>query len=584
MKNLRFVIIDNMPVHIYEARRLLTEIGADSDRIWPSDKNISLSILEQWETVFETLLNLKATGWNPDSDCVIALLDLALDKENKNAMEGEEQIKRHINGILRPYVTVVLSQSGAQAAAAGLDEMVDRVLDRRDIQQVDRSKSRNNMERAILAAIDAWKTRTKRNDSVSDDREPTVMLTDSPALRNAEAVMSTTTLKELAFRLVGPGTTVNISASDGGYSGTYLIRMDWFRDGSSHGLILKASREKKPLEDELAGWQKMATTYSAFVGLIPPLAEFSIQQAGLRNNSVWYLVQARISGPTLEEYLVDILSRHDGSTEFHSNGPLVDLFAKLVSKDRESMKLGLSTITPPSRFALREDDITRFFASVDLLLPIWDQCATMSEMTREIIETRGMVEPFQKLIISHWDQCLLANGLANLPAFYQHGDLNTRNIMFANQVTPQLIDFDSVDRWPAFYDLSQLEMHLALRLIDTKGLRDAFPDRISSWFSLWKAATDRRSASAPTPEVLDNGPSFCLFFQLVQRIGDGKRQLYNEYQHKLGAVSLSQLEQIVRVHQAIMMCTYQDATMFKRLLFLIIGIHEALQCGLLNTR
>jgi hypothetical protein len=172
-------------------------------------------------------------------------------------------------------------------------------------------------------------------------------------------------------------------------------------------------------------------------------------------------------------------------------------------------------------------------------------------------------------------------GLRETAGYNQHGDLNVRNIMAGEDGQIHLIDLARFGQWPIGYDLVRLELQCMLRLVDGGGVRAVFGDRLGEWVRLWHdlesgRLTERKNFPGGSGAQWDPGR------WLLHEIGVRREEVVHAAGEVFAGTELRRIVGLLRTYDAIKMCSYQDASWFKRLRFLLIALEEAGRSGLLS--
>jgi len=563
----RFVILDNHSYVVPVMKSLLRQLGYESKDIWPD----TARIFNDWTSVFDELASLQNQGWDPEQQCCVLLLDLALDDHDNSYSEGLARISQVATTLLEHYVKIVHTLYPTQIDSEFKRTSIDAVIDKRDTQNKDSRAGKIALRTGISVALRNWEKRTGRE--APNPPRFRWRLVDSPSARRAEAALGYEGVSELAERLAERWSDVLVTVLTGGYSGSYLLKVEGREGASRRSVVCKIAREREMLEQEIDSWKMAASNYNTFIGLIPPVVESQIQRLGTRGDA-WFIVQSTVPGHTLEDAVkqasVDgVLDAPTIKAEF---GPVLHRLFKMSEAGLRSTLDNGSTLT---RLYLTDLDTERFESSMPQLLELARVCVDKGYIDETSFSQRAATE-FQIGIVGDWKNAIRETGLATLPFHDQHGDLNPRNIILSGG-TPQLIDFARFGNWPVGYDLIRLQMQLLLRLIDSVSMNDSFPHNLREWLVIWRLITESSTISSPPADDTSTGlTTICLW--MVNEINRYLRDLFAMCPEP--HIDLRRCAHLIRVFEAIRMCSYQDASWFKRLWFLLLAIDSAEAAGL----
>jgi hypothetical protein len=157
----------------------------------------------------------------------------------------------------------------------------------------------------------------------------------------------------------------------------------------------------------------------------------------------------------------------------------------------------------------------------------------------------------------------------------QHGDMNPRNILLTDMNKSALIDYARFGEWPVGYDVIRLELQVMLRMLSRSNADDSFPHHLDDWLSFWSEVKDG---------VIPDRPRNCdpagVIASTLRMIADGRSQISDQYADESPPIA-RQLA-LLRCFDAIKMCSYQDATAFKRLFFLLVAVDCADTAGMMH--
>jgi hypothetical protein len=567
--DLRFIIVDNRSFYVEQLRQILLRLGHDPAAIWPPEN----TTFTDWDNVLTHLVRLEGGGeFDPRRHCCVLFLDLALDAKEKTFAEGVARITRHSTTTLDSFAKIVFTLYPTRAG--DLNDKVDAILDKKDIESGEVRAAALAVRRAISRATKAWESRTRRQAPLFAAKP--WHLKDSPSARRADAGLGADIIAELVDQEAGGWSGVTVSALGGGYSGSYLLKIDGQENGAPRSVMCKVARDKRILDAEIQCWRRAVATYEAFVGLIPPFASTEIKTVGAEREA-WYIVQSSVPGLTLE---ASVLSLGDSPQVPMARLQTTygGLFDRLTAMSQQSIRSGLQTEDVPSHFRFTAADVARFEASLNPLLSLYNACEDKKYTRREpLVKTA----PELLGLVKEWPSRLVIAGLAMLPCYEQHGDLNPRNILITETAGPQLIDFARFAHWPVAYDTVRFELQLSLRLFDAVGLADAFPEGIAKWDSIWLKSTGGITDVPSSPQ--DNSCEVDSGEWLLQMTGTWRDEIRRTCAATDPGIDVNRVTEVCRCFDALRMCSYQDATWFKRLWYLLIACRSAGAAGLIST-
>lgn len=568
----RVIIIDDSFEHIIHIRELLHHARVKDSigeiKVWPEGDR--KRVFTDWDKAWEAILQLRNTGYDPRQLPCILLLDVALGRESKDIQEGIEAIKKRAkNPLFDRYVTIAVT-SHQPAAREGLVGIVDGIIYKNQLLEAGPDSDRP-VEDLIFGLQDALRAWTKRTGShvTPASQGYSFRIVDSAAARRLEASVGRKGIGQLMARVGrGWGGDLAVEALSGGYSGAYLIRAK-ANDGARQ-LVIKLARERKVLEEELVRWQELLS-YPIFSEFMIPFHDTNIHDI---DHDLYYMTIESIVGNTLES---EILSdEHDtvlanGQTVPALMAKLFDSLQRIYMNNAERGACEYMTIT--------NEDADRFHDSMGFLLRLSKICHDRGYVSRENIYTDKEVENFFNTVVLAWDENIRKHGFDTFLVAPQHGDLNPRNILLASGGQIRLIDCARSGRWPVGYDIIRLTLQLLLRTLDVHGSVDSFPNNIESWIRIWRTVGGINGSSD-----LEGG--------FVTHTGDKAKDLLAlsaDASHKLTGIQVMTFDDwkrniaIMQCFDAIKICSYQDASVFKRLLFLVVAIDSAIRAEIFHV-
>lgn len=556
MNKPRFIIIENKPHIAYVRAQLLHNLGHPRDRIWPP---LDTQVVKSWDEALSAIFSLRSQGWDPkDCECYL-LCDLALDDANVSTEEGIAQL-HNAREQLRDYIVIAVTGYAGRAyrlLGSGADQVLDSSM-------LEGPSGKHVLHLTLQRARNTWAVRTSRE--IIPIPAP-YTLPDSPGVRALLAAMPKEVITLLTELECSRWTDVTIHALTGGYSGAHIIRIEGRDDAAPRSVICKITRRSEVLAAEADRTKLALESYAIYVGRIAPYVQMT-PKALLSEG--WYSVQSAVPGDTLERAL---LSADDGDARVH--GFLDELGEMLDQIDPTSVR----PRPVVAALKLSDVDIERFITSLPALMAIAERCAEIGLLAGSPL-TSTAVSDLQRLV-SAWND-IVAEQFPLAPQYEQHGDFNPRNVLLASNRF-QLIDFARFGYWPAAYDLIRMEQQLLLRSVDRADELDAFPDRLPRWLAL--------SAAVEAEDALINVPAdgkeaaadkqLATLFQHLRRLTILRRKLLSRLLPNSKASDMSRLLALQRAFDAIKICSYQDASVFKRLWFLHIASTNAVAAKVL---
>jgi hypothetical protein len=177
----------------------------------------------------------------------------------------------------------------------------------------------------------------------------------------------------------------------------------------------------------------------------------------------------------------------------------------------------------------------------------------------------GTFERFRAELVANWAERVTTE-FPTLHVSHQHGDLNPRNILLTQQGA-KLIDFARFGEWPVGYDLVRLELQLIFRCFETLGARDSMPSFLALGVGLSPFLVDCVADATGLPEPA---------MSVIKHVNEARLVVGGRH----SAAALNKITTMCRCYELIKMCSYQDASVFKRLLFLIFAVRCGREAGL----
>jgi CheY-like chemotaxis protein len=550
MNKPRFIVIENKPHVAYVRAQLLVTLGYSRDRIWPP---VDTQVVKSWDEALNAIFSLRSQGWDPkDCECYL-LCDLALDDANVSTEEGIAQLY-NTREQLRDYIVIAVTGYAGRAyrlLGSGADQVLDSSM-------LEGPSGKHVLHLTLQSARNTWALRTSRE--IIPIPAPYTM-PDSPGVRALLAAVPKEVITLLA-KLECPGwTDMTIHALTGGYSGAHIIRIEGRDDEAPRSVICKITRRSEVLAAEAERTKRALESYKIYVGRIAPYVEMT-PKALLSEG--WYSVQSSVPGETLERAL---LSADDGDGRVHDFldelGEMLDLIDPTSVRPRPVV----------AALKMLDVDIERFVTSLPALMAVAARCDGLGLLSGSPLTT-ATVSELQRLV-SAWNDTV-AERFPVAPQYEQHGDFNPRNVLLASGRF-QLIDFARFGYWPAAYDLIRMEQQLLLRGVDRMDELDAFPDRLPQWLAL-SAAVEAEAASITLPAGREEAVAdkqLATLFQHLRRLTTLRRKLLARLVPDVKGPDMSRLLALQRAFDAIKICSYQDASVFKRLWFLHIAAANA---------
>jgi hypothetical protein len=550
---MKFIVVDNRSSYITILRKAILAAGYPESAIWPTDDR---AVSQSWDEVLEGLGALKGTAFDGAVETCVLLIDLALDKADAQYSEGAAKIQAHAKGILEPYVLIVCSLWPTRAPAAA-----DAVLDKREI-EMGSGRGEAALRAALGIALDSWTVRTKR---IAPTPARRWKWNDSIAARRADAALGSSIVSELVAREATDWRDVRVSALTGGYSGSYVLKVDGSVNDAAASVVVKLSRDRRSVEREMSAWKRAMSLYHAFVGLIPPQSEAAKLEG---RGDAWYVVQSTVPGVTLERMLLDAGVVDSRKLERSTLGRG---FRDLVRASRASVEGTLTKAHPARQLRFTTDDVDRYGDSLRELAALENECVSRDYCAPCI---QPMIDRMKR-IVQDWDAVRQSSGLQTVPCYQQHGDLNPRNVMVTDSVV-QLIDFARVDLWPVGYDISRLELQTGVRVLDVASGADMFAENMKEWEDLWRDAESM-------PAAKDRSTTPGAFRAMLRMTGRWRQEMVAVCERNgIKRETFEKTWNFARCYDLLRMCSYQDVSPFKRLWALRLAVTVGVKAGILH--
>lgn len=566
--NMRFIIIDDQDHEVALTKKYLERLQHPKESIWPAEYNT----FNNWTDVPKQLRKLAGQGFNPETECCVLFLDLVLGDDESLLAEGVKRVKQWASTLLESYVIILHTRFAG--AASGMHGDVDGILDKYT-ESADRDAVVQSMRGAISAAVRHWSERTKR---VAPELPRTCwQMPDSPASRRAEAGLGRELIGDLVDQVAIRWENIQVDVLAGGYSGAFVLKIDGTEAGVTRSAICKVSRDAKVLDEEVNAFKRASTEYHLFEGMLPPMVDTRVQQV-LTASNAYFLVQSTVPGETLEKHLLDRI-RQGSVSGVSLEQDVARVIDRLTQTSITSLRNSACVAEEPRGLQLLQIDVDRFESSVDMLADVRDECVKRGYLEGSKSHDRPEIHAFRDHVVRGWRESRANAGLTALPLCEQHGDLNPRNILIGVGLGMHLIDFARFGPWPVGYDLIRLELQLMLRLLDVDHTADAFGDRLPTWMTLWGDCCD--AAATPDRDEGTTSGDVVSFRWVSRKLSRARVEIAQLLKEKNVTIDADRLTATLRTFDAIKMCSYQDATHFKRLLFLIVAIDSARAAGLM---
>lgn len=568
---LKFVVIENSKETLYDIVDILKKAkfdGFEVVEIWPS-VDIQNSLFTSWDSAWEKIADLRHIGFDPDRSCVILLLDIALGRKTQAIEEGVAAIRRRLNKPnFEEFVKIAVTDYAPNAKALldyGLDHVIfkDNLIGFSSGMGSSRRRSVEFLEFSIRNALVRWRARTGRIVDIPANRN--VRLLDSPGARRVEIGLGREALDLLASRIAADWDGVEFDVLSGGYSGAFLLRAS--DSHGSHQVVCKIGNSHAVLKQEVECWKLMLAT--------PAFANLAVQMDSEIYpliDDIEFIKQASIIGPTFEDAVLLSISRVlAGKETLGQAGEMVKSVLGPIA--RACAETTSQSIDSCPRFDLNSVDIERFVSSREVLAGLRDQCVARGFLCDHDWHHRAAIEAFDDCVVAKWGHLLMRTGKFPIMVALQHGDLNPRNVLVW-QGSPRLIDFARFGEWPVGYDLVRLELQILLRVMGTHQGMDVFPNYLVKWLRVWTEIEAECIGNA-TMDVESSGVLGLVLNNIVEAMKTLRTAFPGTQEDFQKHISL------VRCFDAIKMCSYQDASSFKQLFFLLVALKSARKAGLI---
>lgn len=554
--NLRFIIIDDQTESVTYLKKLLGTLDWTNVAVWPGD-SVGQKTFNDWDKAFEKIARLKENpDWDPETNCCVLVLDVALGEKAVHILGGIDAINRRLSTPhFDSYVKVILTRYEPMVARNAVRDGIDAILEKEIIfSRIAGGAPVENLKLGIEEAIRNWSRRTGRDTPISpNDRH--VKLLDSPPMRLMEAALGRTIVDGVVNHVARDWGEVSVDALSGGYSGAFLARIT---DASGNRqIVCKLSKNQQLIDEEFSKWNRLFA-YPVYQGFVMPMAKPEFLSTF---GQVHFLQQASLTGATLESTLLEEIAR-PSEAKLVSSLRAIKAIARLVEK-----ACAIVERKTPNLLVMTAGDLNRFEGSIPLLANLRDRCVELNFLDDDAWHTKSAIAKFASETVKQWNTLTSRAAFGDLPTSPQHGDMNPRNVLLT-EAKPALIDFARFGFWPIGYDLTRFELQLFLRLTGAVDRKDHFPNQLKVWLSLWGEVRDgqvnakykgekdlqitRRVLAAIEPVTTKVG-------QMLEEHGADPRQVFA----------------LMRCFDAIKICSYQDASPFKRLLFLLIALDNA---------
>ena len=330
-------------------------------------------------------------------------------------------------------------------------------------------------------------------------------------------------------------------------------------------VICKASRDGLLIKDEVKRHKK-AMSYSSYSQFLSPLGD--VQELDT-DPKVTAVSLATIDGVTLEAHLTNLLETDANPSERAL--PIISLLTAMTEK-------AAANVQPlaPSIMALSADDVWRFEAALPYLKRLVRGFTARGGTLPPVVTNEACVDSFLAHVIRDWNTIVRSQLGTEVAHYPQHGDLNPRNVLVGKDGRLSLIDFARFEFWPAGYDLIRFELQLILRTLSAFDEGDSFPDDFVAWWRLWTSFREPKKALSFDSARKD----MAVVAALLDVIRLSRENVWAAVGWNID-VGL-RATNLVRCYDAIKMCSYQDASPFKRLLFFSIALSCASDSGLIR--
>lgn len=552
---IRFAIVDDQPHEVRHIRSLIGACDVGSKVVWPADSRS----FTDWRRAWEAIVGLEKEGWNPASECCVLVLDVALGNDTDHIKEGIEEISRQLNSeVFSQYVVIIVSHFEGEMRKR-LVEQVDHIVDKAMLYSPQRNLF---FQDAVSSALSRWSVRTKRQNPIAF-QPAAFRRVDGVAMRRLEASVGPEAIDRLGAAVAGDWKAASVEALNGGYSGAFLLSFS--EESGSRRIVCKASRTPSLIREEVDRTYK-ALTYDFYASHMTPQTELC--QLPIEPK-VAYITLASIAGRTLEAEILHAVA----------SGPQAGPRCETVVGELVEIAVRASNvrIDGERQFTeLTQEDVNRFDSSIEYLLRLRQACVDRGILGDAAWNSPDHIRSFHVDVVHKWNNHRSGWSSIMPASCPQHGDLNPRNVLVGTGGHLSLIDFARFGGWPPGYDLVRLELQLFLRILSRMHEGESFPDDVKDWWSLWHAycvAEDNFSFVSSRGDVQ-------MMVRLLSIIQSARHRILAQYDKVTGRT----MTYLLRCLDAIKMCSYQDATSFKRLLFLFIAVDCAQKSGLFSAK
>jgi hypothetical protein len=565
MSNIKFILIEDHPGTIESYRTFLVKGGIAPEDIWPSARETPKLQEAQWLNAMQTIDSLARSGFDPRNSMVILILDLALNN-HEGVAHGVEEVRNN-QPFLDPYVRMVISSS-ADSVEGSLKGMVDGLLAKHELRDDCTEYSERfgqfRFWNAVRAAAASWADRTGRISTLPPP-PPIQVIAEEVALRLFQSRFGQRAIEEVAEYVsykYEVAAAPRIEIADGGFSGAAVLLVYFNTKIGKRSLALKVSESRERLDEEarasLRAVEASGKFESAILGGLS-----SPERLRLGGREAYCTRQVMVDGMTLDAALLVSDKKNYDRLRKGLSG-----FMRAVSdagiRDSHQGDLRLS-------LALKPMQIARFHRSVEELR-VLDGVVASSYRRRPLLSSplsQPAAQDRFKTLADNWGDICTAHFKDGVICYEQHGDLHGRNVMIARGGAAsgsrpgafKLIDAARFGAWPAFYDISRLQLNLAVRLLDPPATAlHHLPERVSVWEAHWAAAIAGADPHLPT-SIVDAEPAqrFRQLFADLTKVADSHSKEVG------GKAQLLKLMALNRCFDLIKMVAYVDLPAVRRL-------------------
>lgn len=555
MNDRKYILIENEGTQIVNYQKFLADSLVNPNSIWPQGNSTGV---HSWAAAGQRMIQLKDSGFNPELEKIVLILDLALDELDSNALAGIEWIRSNFN-FLQAYVVVVSTKS-VDHAISELKEKFDAILSKRELSVEDRPIA--YFRRIINEAVIAFEKRKGQTQNIN-------LLThceikDSQNLQLFESTFGKLALPDLIKEIARQGhsnSKPRVLMATGGYSGAFVVLFDFKIEGKgSRQVAVKVSKNKQDLEEEVSKLEDALAASHKFAEMPSASLQKTKQLPGFKD--VYLFTQHFHDGNTLEAEILDNPIKLDFM-------PFLKNSLEVVTRHgfNDSQEINLS-----KKLIFSQEDEFRFQTSIRCIKQL---LVSLNGHDRFKKLYEKSIDKLLKLedVEANWTNYVESN-FQNGIAYEQHGDLNPRNILLLREKNIpsqiKLIDFARFGVWPAFYDLTRLRLQLALRLLDPPDtMRDQFIERIFMWQNAWDGKglpNIKTFADAAHPFKAFNDINKIILRIIEESILIIPKNRQQETKKNIDLIIL---------HELIKMISYQDASWIKRLWFCLLAADKA---------